>query len=352
MINGHCVKCPDNCSNCDASGCTSCDSRYGLVNGACVKCPDNCSNCNASGCTSCNSRYGLVNGACVKCPDNCYSCGADGCTSCNSGYGVKNGNCARCADPNCTRCESAYNKCFETGCKSGYYKAENGVCIPKVTGVTFPHCTIVSGNGTKCERCASGYTQIDGECVEGTACPSGYTGYVFSNSANNYHECTKWGDCRLIYQGTGGRCSACKDGSYLLNGSCVKECGEGYIEGMNITAGTSYTSTPVVSATCIPEGLGCGYGEKQVGNKCVARDDDENCGNGFLLEDGLCIPIDVGCSDEYIAKDGVCIDASLGCGENYRRIDNWCNRVQWTPAEAAAVLTDDNNNSVTITFKK
>ena len=38
--------------------------------------------------------------------------------------------------------------------------------------------------------------------------------------------------------------------------------------------------------------------------------------------------------------------------ENFKLNDGECDRLRWTPAEAAKVLTDDNNNSVTITFKK
>ena len=49
------------------------------------------------------------------------------------------------------------------------------------------------------------------------------------------------------------------------------------------------------------------------------------------------------------------MDAS-GCtkckNENFKLNDGECDRLCWTPAEAAKVLTDDNNNSVTITFKK
>ena len=49
------------------------------------------------------------------------------------------------------------------------------------------------------------------------------------------------------------------------------------------------------------------------------------------------------------------MDAS-GCtkckNENFKLNDGECDRLRYTPAEAAEVLTDDNNNSVTITFKK
>ena len=40
------------------------------------------------------------------------------------------------------------------------------------------------------------------------------------------------------------------------------------------------------------------------------------------------------------------------CCTSCKDMGGWCNRIRYTPAEAAKVLKDDNNNSVTITFKK
>ena len=54
--------------------------------------------------------------------------------------------------------------------------------------------------------------------------------------------------------------------------------------------------------------------------------------------------------------DGCTKMGATGCtkckNENFKLNDGECDRLRWTPAEAAKVLTDDNNNSVTITFKK
>ncbi len=46
--------------------------------------------------------------------------------------------------------------------------------------------------------------------------------------------------------------------------------------------------------------------------------------------------------------DGTCTKCN---GESFKLNDGECDRIHYTPAEAAEVLTDDNNNSVTITFK-
>ena len=42
----------------------------------------------------------------------------------------------------------------------------------------------------------------------------------------------------------------------------------------------------------------------------------------------------------------------INCAENWKQNEDFCNRIRYTPAEAAKVLKNDNNNSVTITFKK
>ena len=38
--------------------------------------------------------------------------------------------------------------------------------------------------------------------------------------------------------------------------------------------------------------------------------------------------------------------------ENFKLNDGECDRLRYTPAEAAKVLTDDDKNEVTITFRK
>ena len=62
------------------------------------------------------------------------------------------------------------------------------------------------------------------------------------------------------------------------------------------------------------------------------------------------------CTGNYFWNGAECIrepDVSKRtCCTSCKDMGGWCNRVIYTPAEAAAVLTDDNNNVVTITFKK
>ena len=82
-----------------------------------------------------------------------------------------------------------------------------------------------------------------------------------------------------------------------------------------------------------------------------------SCGNGgscgicrdFIKRGTGCVK---SCGGGYLGKEGRCISASNGCGKNYRQIGTWCNRIRYTPTEAAATAKNDNTNVVIITFRK
>ena len=90
------------------------------------------------------------------------------------------------------------------------------------------------------------------------------------------------------------------------------------------------------------------------------------CDSEYYTKDGACVLATEGCGDYYkkgnscvsdcggdsLEKNGVCISASLGCGEGYKDMGGYCNRVRYSPAEAAAIVGDSNTNIVTLTFKK
>ena len=90
-------------------------------------------------------------------------------------------------------------------------------------------------------------------------------------------------------------------------------------------------------------------------NSAVINCSNENrsacgsCGNDYVMSGLGCVS---DCGAGYLGKEGRCIDSALGCGNGYRQFEDFCNRIQYTPAEAAKVLRDDNTNEVTITFKK
>ncbi len=106
-----------------------------------------------------------------------------------------------------------------------------------------------------------------------------------------------------------------------------------------VTKCSSYTSS----------GCNACYAGYAFGNSsCHACGTGKNC---HWDETGEKVVFD-GCKDKYLRKENECVAASQGCGANFRLNDGECDRLRYTPAEAAKVLTDDNNNSVTITFKK
>ena len=99
---------------------------------------------------------------------------------------------------------------------------------------------------------------------------------------------------------------------------------------LDVTIGTdAFTGTPI--SDCSNENRSacgsCGTGYVKSGLGCVA-----DCGAG------------------YLEKEGRCIDADLGCGKNYKQIETWCNRIRYTPAEAAQYLKDT-DNEIIMTFK-
>ena len=76
--------------------------------------------------------------------------------------------------------------------------------------------------------------------------------------------------------------------------------------------------------------------------------DEPDCKNHIstLLSSGKLLAYPDGCTKMGASGCTKCKNS------NFKLNDGECDRLRWTPAEAAKVLTDDNNNSVTITFKK
>ena len=90
---------------------------------------------------------------------------------------------------------------------------------------------------------------------------------------------------------------------------------------------------------------GFGFGE------CKDKDGKKIIGscNDYIKVGTGCVK---NCGKGWLGKKGKCIDSALGCGAGYKDMGGFCNRVRYTPAEAAAVANDDNTNVVTITFRK
>ena len=134
--------------------------------------------------------------------------------------------------------------------------------------------------------------------------------------ANKKKVCSSIADCRTYAENNKMVSILCGD-TYLKTGvGCVTDCGDGWLE---------------------------------KNRECI--DSKEGCGKYYYKKQNGCVSFEEGCGEGWLEKNRECIEASEGCGENYRDLGGWCNRVIYTPAEAAPLLTDE-NNTVTITFRK
>ena len=119
------------------------------------------------------------------------------------------------------------------------------------------------------------------------------------------------------------------------------------------------------SGQIVMSGLGCMATENCTGEymiadgKCIKMPGCANyaegscklCETGYYKKSGGCVSESVGCGAGYLGKDGECISSVNGCGAGYKDMGGFCNRIQYTPAEAAPLLKDD-GNFVVLTFKK
>ena len=191
------------------------------------------------------------------------------------------------------------------------------------------------GNVEACENALSGFQR---KSIEAMSCQTG-----------------------CDFCGTGGKCLSCASGKYNEEGVCVESCSakhyaddtyseckafpegcEDYSNGMCNVCGTGYISD-ASGKKCKVMPVGC---VEANGRICVT------CESNYYKKENGCVSAQEGCGDGYLEKDSVCISSANGCGAGYKDMGGFCNRIQYTPAEAAPLLHNDNTNSVTITFKK
>ena len=120
---------------------------------------------------------------CIKCPVGAQTCTLSAIQSCSNGYYLLNGVCLQCQN-NCMSCSDSVT-C--SNCNDGFYLNSSGTCVA---------CPIAN-----CLNCPS--TTICSQCSEG------YSG----DNCEYFCEAR----CGLCYSGV---CFVCKEGFYMLNGSC------------------------------------------------------------------------------------------------------------------------------------
>ena len=214
-------------------------------------------------------------------------------------------------------------------CDNGYI-LKNGRCI------------IACGyKYTACEEC---YYDNDGNPTGCKRYPCGY----------KYRACS---ECSYNEDGSGPIACIkieCASGYEAKNGRCIEGCGHKY----SACSECSYDEDGSGPIACIK----CGYGFRLKNGTCTWGAPGTSCGDGYVDGDGVCYKIPDGC-ESASATDGSCIKCSDGLSldddnnciecnkEGYKNVGGYCNRVRYTPAEAAQWLNED-DNTVTLTFKK
>lgn len=144
-------------------------------------------------------------------------------------------------------------------------------------------------------------------------------------SSDGYQVCTTCTSSQ-VYQPDTGCASACSTG-YTANG-------HGFCQ-----------KNPTQVAQNNQQGTGGGTG---TGSGTDTGGSQESGQQGSQVSEQATSAADCAASGKYW-QEGKCVSS---CGASFKLNDGWCDRQRYTPAEATAVLTNDNNNSVIITFKK
>ncbi len=243
----------------------------------------------------CGRSYYAENGACKKCPDNTDSCTSATDFECARDYAVNNnGECEYCADSRYNRsCEFDDDGNRVVECRQRTY-LDGDECY-QCSDEYASSCGL-SDEGYEVPKCADNYVRVNDWCMEKSDCTND-NGYAHIEGDENI--CFELDNC---------------DGD---NSTC-KEC----------STDRDYGDAPryIKNGTCsaCPDGSDSCYLDDN--NRMVT-----SCESGLLEQGGACVS---------------------SCGSGYKQVENWCNRIQYTPAEAAQVLRNDNTNEVTITFRK
>ena len=177
LANNRCLKCFDNCENCEDNGpfnCTSCKpghimdyldktcrqpcylrEYYNYTLGLCMRCPPKCIQCNESStCELCEIGRKVIGGKCLdSCPSQTFE-------------EPFNGTCSPCIDSNCLQCpydgkcsmckedfilDLQFGVCSQNCTRQGVYLTESKICAQCPKG-----CRVCE-EGKKCEVCYRGF---------------------------------------------------------------------------------------------------------------------------------------------------------------------------------------------------
>lgn len=336
LNDGKCLPCEYPCQSCTSAGsCNRCQVGFSLdSNNQCEACPENCLECDASGCVYCDSGFFFGPGSCEKCEEHCLSCfDSEFCDICDFGFFAKDGKCEPCGE-GCNKCESE-NVCSE--CLEGYfnfdskcelcpqhcsvcddsqcYLCENGFYFDDVLGCTPAELCQVKIN-SQCLLCNPGAYLFEGNCISNLypcgrnqifsdKCYQCMYGYFLSQdfyckACDSFcGVCQAKGECKECYLGfflnengkcdqcgphcdvceSSGVCKQCSSPFDLVGGDCVCQSIYGCV-GFDFCGGDLYF-----------DGFGC-KNCRQGCKSCTGLDQCIECYLGFELVGGICVEND------------------------------------------------------------
>lgn len=188
----------------------------------CETCPNGeASNAERTACVACEEGEYAENDVCTTCPVGYFSSTATRITS---------GACQECSAGRFAN-ETGMNGCF--ACVGGTYQEETGqsACVQCPDGVTGPAgasreelchhpCGVgnneegeLSGDGSACLTCGTGYKRVNGTCEE---CPANY----LSSEVDDYESCHAF-SCGLNQRVHDRKCEDCPTGKIGSGSTCV-----------------------------------------------------------------------------------------------------------------------------------
>ncbi len=289
----------------------------------CLPCPQNCHNCNETGCLVCKDGYQKEGSKCNACNPGFYSSAGELCKKCPKGQKAN----ALTAASKCIDCngDNEYQDLeAQTSCKicSGFITNNHKECITCPMGTFW--------NGSQCTDCEAG-TYSDStnatvckQCLEGT--------YQNENGKSSCKPCQKgtFQDqrgktsckvCSGISTLTG--CQSCSMGSYIVNDTCQK-CPAGTIStalnALECTKCKAYQYSNRERTAC----LNCfeGYISSNAcipcssfGNSCTSCTEKgcngQSCPNCEVCTNKGC----TACNKGYYNNSGVCEKCPINCSE-------------------------------------
>ncbi|KAL4482200.1 hypothetical protein ABPG72_017981 [Tetrahymena utriculariae] len=344
-----CLQCDQSCLNCvnpQSTGCTSCRDGYYLFSGICYVCPSNSVKCYYDNqqkqilSIQCASPYFLFYGFCKKsCPLSFYQdITSNTCKLCNVA-------CSQCTGPLSNQCQSCYD---------GYFYAGQNTCLPckQGSGVGFNDCisclsfnyclkcqTLINFNGMCLSQCLQSYyfnKQLQNcqkcnypclNCLDLKTCTSCMDGYYLQGN-----KCLKCDvKCLTCNGGTDQDCLLCNQPfmpQQIDKIECVIKCNVGFYQSNQTCLKCNKACSQCINQTNICDVCADGY-YKNPDNSCQPCEDFcqicsganscTQCQDGHLIFKGSCLD---NCPQGYLNLNGICIPCNPSCKSCSMRLDN------------------------------